>query len=150
MSLALFNPGNDCEREAAFFRFTVRCDRDLNTRIERAAKKAGVSPTTFVQRHFDRILERDRKTFDATNFDILGFSKRHHVGVGAARLYALLRSEADAQGSFKKSLLQIADHFQMSTSLAGQYRTALVEIGLVKRVRSDKNGPEAWRVLEEA
>jgi len=38
------------------YRFTVRCDRDTNAAIEKAAKAAGLSPTSFVQRHFDGIV----------------------------------------------------------------------------------------------
>lgn len=38
------------------YRFTVRCDRDTNAAIEKAAKAVGLSPTSFVQRHFDGIV----------------------------------------------------------------------------------------------
>ncbi|APH71425.1 hypothetical protein [Aquibium oceanicum] len=43
--------------EGAFYRYTVKCDRAFNAAIEKAARKAGVSATTFVQTHFDGILE---------------------------------------------------------------------------------------------
>ena len=43
--------------EGAFYRYTVKCDRAFNAAIEKAARKAGVSATTFVQTHFDGILQ---------------------------------------------------------------------------------------------
>ncbi|MBN9078543.1 MAG: hypothetical protein J0H84_20235 [Rhizobiales bacterium] len=148
MSLALFNPGNDVERAPSYFRFTVRCDRLTNMKIEKAAKKAGLSPSAFVQAHFDRILGGG-EGFDAKGFDFMAFSKRHHVGIGAARLYCLLRQEAGPDGAVKRTIYQIADGLSCSVSLAGQYRRSLVDIGLLKKVRPDNRGPEAWRVLEE-
>jgi hypothetical protein len=149
MSLALFNPGNDVERPPSFYRFTVRCDRLANMKIEKAAKKAGMSPSAFVQAHFDTILAGERKGFDASGFDFMAFSKRHHVGIGAARLYCLLRSEAGADGAVKRTVYEIADRLSCSVSLAGQHRRDLIDIGLLKKVRPDKRGPEAWCVLEE-
>jgi hypothetical protein len=149
MSLALFNPGDDREREAAFFRFTVRCDRETNRKIEQAARRAGLSSTAFVHAHFDRILGEKADAFDAGSFDPVAFARRHHVGVPVARLYCLLRSEAGPDGAIRSTVYQIADGLGVSTSLASQYRAALVDIGLLKRVRPDKRGAEAWRVLEE-
>lgn len=41
--------------DGSLYRFSVKCDRDTNRRIEREAAKRGMTPTTFVQRHFDQI-----------------------------------------------------------------------------------------------
>jgi predicted HicB family RNase H-like nuclease len=45
------------EPEPPFFRFAVRCDRDTNRAIEKAAKRAGMTANAFVQAHFARILD---------------------------------------------------------------------------------------------
>lgn len=45
------------EPEPPFYRFAVRCDRDTNRAIEKAAKRAGMTANQFVQRHFETILE---------------------------------------------------------------------------------------------
>lgn len=37
------------------YRFTVKCDRDTNREIEKLAKACNVSPTTYVQKHFETI-----------------------------------------------------------------------------------------------
>lgn len=45
------------EPEPTLFRYSVRCDRERNRAIERAAKRAGMTANQFVQQHFDRILD---------------------------------------------------------------------------------------------
>lgn len=45
----------DGEADSRFYRYSVKCDREQNQDIERRAKKAGMSPTTYVQQHFETI-----------------------------------------------------------------------------------------------
>lgn len=43
------------------YRYTVKCDRERSQAIEKAARAAGLSATSFVQRHFESILDDCRQ-----------------------------------------------------------------------------------------
>ncbi|ESY75543.1 hypothetical protein X740_31050 [Mesorhizobium sp. LNHC221B00] len=55
MAVSLSSP----EPAGLLYRFSVKCDRDMNAAIEKAAKAAGMSATGYVQSHFETILSSE-------------------------------------------------------------------------------------------
>ncbi|MER8540279.1 hypothetical protein NKH17_12570 [Mesorhizobium sp. M1334] len=143
----------EAERADAVYRYSVRCDRATSTRIEAAARKAGISVTAFVQRHFETILDaRPNATklasFDAAGFDAVEFSKRHHVTLMAARLWGTLRVHAGDNGHVQRFQTQLAEDIGCDHASTGRLITALLEAGLLETVRRGKQGaPAAYRVI---
>lgn len=46
----------DTEQPPLHYRYTVKCTRDDNRKIEKAAKALGMSATAYVQQHFDGLI----------------------------------------------------------------------------------------------
>ena len=116
--------------EGNHYRYVVKCDRAFNARIEKAAKAAGVSPTTFVQRHFDGILgNRVPGSSDPE-------APKRRIKVSDAERAAILkilRSAADAGGCVTMSYGQIAASSRCQTDKTRSCMADLVEDGtLVK------------------
>jgi hypothetical protein len=93
------------ERADSFYRFSVKCDRLTNLKIEAAARKAGMTVTSFVQQHFETILEEPAKPTAElpSNFDAPTFAKRHDVTIQAANLWFSLSTHA-RNGLVQRSL----------------------------------------------
>ena len=98
-----------------YYRYSVKCDRAFAARLDAEARKAGVSVTTLVQRHFETILgpaERtacDRHWFDAAQFDLPAFARRHAIPPMAARAWAAFAEASDAQRMVRRSIRDIGD-----------------------------------------
>ncbi|TIX23879.1 hypothetical protein [Mesorhizobium sp.] len=93
------------ERADSFYRFSVKCDRLTNLKIEAAARKAGMTVNGFVQRHFETILAVPAAhTADApARFDASSFAKRHGVTIQTANLWFSLSTHAH-NGLVQRSL----------------------------------------------
>ncbi|MER9056458.1 hypothetical protein [Mesorhizobium sp. M0910] len=145
----------EAERADAVYRYSVRCDRATSARIETAARKAGISVTAFVQRHFESILDArpiatKLASFDATEFDAAAFSKRHHVTLLAARLWANLRVHAGDDGVVQRFQTLLADDIGCDHASTGRLIAALIETCLLETVRKGKMGaPATYRVIGE-
>jgi hypothetical protein len=134
-----------------WYRYTVKCDRAFNRRIEAAAKKAGMTPGQFVQAHFDTILDRDgagpaipaRGTVDPVSF-----SRQHGVTLMAAKAFLDLAGRADENGLAKATLLVLAASAGSDNSSTGmKLRDELLEAGLLTDVqRSAGNGGSTYRI----
>jgi len=104
-SLALRDPN---ERTESFYRFSVKCDRLTNLKIEAAARKAGLSINSFVQRHFETILDAPLAAdVGKALFHAPTFAKRHGVSIQAANLWFSLSSHA-RNGLVQRSLKDLA------------------------------------------
>ncbi|OBQ68386.1 hypothetical protein EFV37_25190 [Mesorhizobium loti] len=105
-SLALRDPE---ERADSFYRFSVKCDRLTNLKIASAARKAGMSVNSFVQRHFETILDVAPASLAAqpTRFDAPSFARRHNVTIQAANLWLSLSTHA-RNGLVQRSLKDLA------------------------------------------
>lgn len=146
---------------AKWFRFTVKCDRAFNRRIEAAAKKAGLSPDQFVQAHFEAIL--DRPGLDGADAgerpaawrrmpeDPVSFSRKHGVTLMAARAFLHLAGRADEHGLARATLLGLAGAAGTDNSSTGQrLRDELLAAGLLTDVqRSAGNGGSTYRIVRE-
>lgn len=132
----------------ALYRFTVKCDRDRNAAIERAARKAGLSVNEFVQRHFDGIL-------DVGSPAAPGAPAAPARNAAAVRLAACLRNEvteamdqvwramarlADDDGQLACTQLVIAEEAGRSPASACRAVETLVARGLIEIVR-ESSGP---------
>ncbi len=141
---------------AKWFRFTVKCDRAFNRRIEAAAKKAGLSPDQFVQAHFEAIFDRDAEAQSARARDLAGadplsFSRKHGITLMAARAFLHLAGRADEDGLAKATLLALAGAAGSDNSSTGQrLRDELITAGLIADVqRSAGNGGSTYRIRRE-
>ncbi|OBQ72369.1 hypothetical protein A8145_06040 [Mesorhizobium loti] len=96
------------ERADSFYRFSVKCDRLTNLKIEAAARKAGMSVNSFVQRHFETILEAAPVAATVPErFDAPAFAKRHGVTIQAANVWFSLSTHA-RNGLVQRSLKNLA------------------------------------------
>lgn len=145
----------ETERADAFYRYSVRCDRATSAKIEAAARKAGVSVTAFVQRHFDGILDArpnapNLASFDAARFDAVAFSKRHHVSLMAAKLWCALRVHADENGNVQRFQTLLAQDIACDHASTGRLAKTLIDTGLLETVSKGKMGaPATYRVIGE-
>ncbi len=143
--------GGDLSRpefEERCFRFSVRCDRETNQRIETAARKAGLSVTAFVQQHFDTILDGPA---DAYGFSPDLFARRHGIGSKDAQLFGALRRLADSDGVVTGS---VAD-FAATAGWPGQHLNyhfkRLLKAGLVDTIAAARGGKKGtYRILQVA
>ncbi|RWO29607.1 MAG: hypothetical protein EOS10_22455 [Mesorhizobium sp.] len=153
--MGAFHRAENIDQAEALYRFSVRCDRAMNARIEAAARKAGISVTAFVQRHFDSILDARPNapklaTFDAAAFDAVAFSKRHHVALMAAKLWCALRVHADESGKVQRFQTLLAEDIGCDHASTGRLAKTLIDAGLLETVRKGKMGVGAtYRVIGE-
>lgn len=132
------------------FRFSVRCDRDTAHRIERAAKKAGLSPTSFVQRHFETILAPAEPISAAAAgaFDPIAFAVRHEIPLAQARLYGALAARRSADGYAAASLGDLAEATGADTFKIVRHNLArLVHAGLLERADERPGERGVYRLL---
>lgn len=140
--------------DALVFRFTVKCDRDTNREIEKLAKACNVSPTTYVQRHFETII---------------GGSERLQVPAKPAapsatppkpprikkpgpgeRIMAALVGAAGRDGMAHISQPALADAAQTSKPTLVKYLDRLIREGAVEITDNGHKGrPTAYRVLKQ-
>lgn len=143
---------NEPERADAYYRFSVKCDRATNAKIEGAARKAGVSATTFVQRHFETILKSKTAAPKAdAAFDAKAFASCNGISVTAARVWFWLHERADDMGEVTVSLMQISTVVGgASTTNSSRYRNELVDAGMIEQL-GRSNGPAGttYRVIGE-
>lgn len=133
-------------RSDQFYRFSVKCDRAMNARLQDAAREAGVSVTTLVQRHFETILDEPA---DDTGFSPDVFARKHGISVQAARLWKALSSAADGQGFATCTLHAIGAVAKVSQGRAGEYLGELVGIQLVRIIkRAASKFPGTYQIMQ--
>lgn len=88
------------EPAGIWYRFSVKCDRLTNAAIEKAAKAADMSPTSFVQSHFETILSGEPVRAPAirpagnARADV-DMAKSLGITLTALRLYRAMDERAD-------------------------------------------------------
>ena len=138
-----------------WFRFSVKCDRAFNRRIEAAAKKAGMTPGQYVQAHFETILDRAdaellaARVRDPAGGDPVSFSRKVGVTLMAARAFLHLAAAADEEGIARATLLGLAGAAGTDNTGTGQrLRDELIAAGLIEDVqRSAGNGGSTYRIV---
>lgn len=134
------------EFEERCFRFSVRCDRDFNQRIEKAARKAGLSVTTFVQRHFETILDEPA---DDAGFSLQVFARKHGISEQAARLWKAMHSMAGPDGEITGAAREFGKAAKLSQGVTSEHMAELIGAGLVTTLRRPvSNRAGAYRVEE--
>ncbi|QND60366.1 hypothetical protein [Mesorhizobium huakuii] len=117
----------EAEQAALHYRFTVKCTRDQNRKIEKAAKAAGQTPTTFVQQHFAS-LYAEPEPEPVT--DTRG-GERKHVSekVRAAMVAEIASLVADSPTglSVEISLRELGERCNVSVETASRAMAALVD-----------------------
>lgn len=97
-----------------WFRFSVKCDRAFNCRIEAAAKKAGLSPDQFVQAHFEALFDGDAADAAAQTrrvpsaIDPVSFSRKRGITLMAARAFVMLSGRAGDNGLATATIRDLA------------------------------------------
>ncbi|MCF6111973.1 hypothetical protein L2331_19050 [Mesorhizobium muleiense] len=137
-------------RADSFYRFSVKCDRLTNIKITAAARKAGMTVNSFVQRHFEAILDEPAAApapVQSEKFDAPSFAKRHGVPIMAANLWLSLSMHA-RNGLVQRAQKQLAA--DVGTDLAFPLIKRLVAAGLIEIV-SPAAGlkPAVYRLLGE-
>lgn len=122
---------DEVERADQFYRFSVKCDRAMNARLEAAARAAGVSVTTFVQRHFETILDEPA---DAAGFSPDVFARKHGVSSQAARMWNVMRKGVDSVGDVTGALRDFATAAKIGAGQGGECLSELVMASLVRIV----------------
>jgi len=110
------------------YRFSVRCDRDFNRRIEQAARADGLSVTAFVQRHFETILDEPP---DSSGFAPQSFARANGVSDQAARLWRAMRDAAAPDGEITGVPRAFCGAARISQGHASDYLAELTGAGLV-------------------
>lgn len=82
---------SDEGRADHWYRFTVKCGRADNARLEAMARREQVSVTALVQRHFETLLVPPKPAAPEGTFDAAEFAQRHGLTLPAARVYGALR-----------------------------------------------------------
>lgn len=163
MSMAWVETGEP--REDAFFRYTVRCDRATAKGIARAARKAGMSETAFVQAHFDAILKpkgevpkveqpqpaparalRDGpgalRPDDSLRAADLG------VPLAAVRLARVASAVADLAGVFENDTAKLSEATGIPRGNVTRTLLTLVHAGRMERLTTARPGEHArFRIL---
>nr|WP_292837298.1 hypothetical protein [Mesorhizobium sp.] len=131
--------------DARFYRFSVRCDREFNQQLEKAARRARVSVTTLVQRHFETILGVQ---VDDAGFDADAFARQHAVTSTAARLFNALRLRADADGTVTGSVEDFAALSGLPGGRLSYHFQLLFKADLVDTVVASRAGRKGtYRIL---
>lgn len=153
-------------RPESVMRFSVRCDRGRAAAIERAAKKAGMSATAFVQAHFETILDEAEPPVAEPGApkmaaaDIARGPGRNHpddrerasdlgLSMSALRLLRVVSLIASNDGTFVSDPEFLG---QSTNTVAGgihQMMRQLEVIGAVERVTKAVGSRKAiWRLLK--
>lgn len=119
------------------FRFSVRCDRDTNRRIAEAAAAAGLSPTSFVQKHFETILDEPA---DGAGFCPQRFARRHEVSEQAARLWRAMAAQAAPDGEVTAAARDFCRPAGIGQGIASECLAELIGVGLVRMLRRPVSG----------
>ncbi|AEH88171.1 hypothetical protein [Mesorhizobium opportunistum] len=100
------------EPAGIWYRFSVKCDRPTNAAIEKAAKAAGISPTSFVQKHFEAILGDPQtpaaRPAASARADV-DIAKSLGVTLTALRLYRALDERVDRSRNVAITNSDLAD-----------------------------------------
>lgn len=138
-----------------YYRFSVKCDREMNAKIEKAAKAAGMSPTSFVQKHFEAILSTARQPIDQPppivpaedvrrDFDI---AKSVGISVATLRLYRAMDRAKDGNGNVQISQLVLADLAGVAPASVKAFQQKLVRQRLIKELSPPGHRiPAIWHV----
>lgn len=140
----------DQVRDELWYRYSVRCDRAFSQRLEAAAKRAGVSATTFVQRHFEMILEAPApaEPFNAASFNALAFARRHAVPAAAAQIWREMRKRADGDGCLRISQTDLVIETGVPPGSIAKAMLALKDAGLVEQLSGSSAQGTKFRVTE--
>lgn len=128
----------DTERDDKHYRYSVKCDRTFAMRLDVAAAKAGMSVTSFVQAHFETILERPAPAvlppFDVASFDPVAFSRRTNVAIPASRIWAAMRERANTFGELNISQAEIERATGVALAAIPKLVLQLKEAGLLVQI----------------
>lgn len=130
---------SDEGRADHWYRFSVRCDRADNARLEAMARRSGVSVTTFVQRHFETLLSPPKIATEPTvsaDFDVADFARRHELTLPAARVYGALLAMAGADGTAVAKLEPLAQTANVGATSITKLVDRLEDLALIERLRS--------------
>lgn len=127
------------------FRYSVRCDREKSKRIEAAARKAGVSANTFVQQHFDAILDEPA---DETGFAAGPFARDHGISEAAARMWNAMRHNADSANVISGAVRDLAEMAKVAAGRGSDCLAELMDVRLIKLIaRAGNRHPSTYRVM---
>jgi hypothetical protein len=141
--------------ENLLYRFSVKCDRETNARIEKAAKKVGMTPTSFVQKHFEMILisgptavpppETPQPVDNRLDFDT---AKSLGITVGPLRLLRVMNKAKDGNGNLQISYRTLAEMAGVAPNSVDTFQKKLVRRGLIKQVQAPGHSrPAIWHVF---
>ncbi|MER8786859.1 hypothetical protein NKH71_03160 [Mesorhizobium sp. M0983] len=143
------------EPAGLYYRFSVKCGREMNAAIEKAAKAAGMSSSSFVQKHFDDILSTARQPIDSPpplvpaadgrrDFDV---AQSLGITVTTLRLYRAMDHAKDGNGNVQMSQLALAEAAGVAPASVKTFQQKLAQHRLVKQVAPPGHRiPAIWHV----
>lgn len=138
----------DSEPPPLHYRYTVKCDRDDNRKIERAAKALGMSPTAYVQQHFDGLFASEpAPAAPAATPGASADRKKVSEHVRAA-LVAEIASLAGERGRpVCIALRELGERCNVSTETASRAMIALIHDNRVEvAMPGGPNKPATYRI----
>ncbi|HEV2501458.1 MAG TPA: hypothetical protein VGV39_00185 [Mesorhizobium sp.] len=127
------------------FRYSVKCDRETNAAIERAARAAGISPTQFVQSHFESIFEAAQTVQpepDSTAAE-LALARSCGITVTQLRIHTAMKKQASQRGTFAGGVAAVHAATNIPTQTIRVMQSQLVKKGLLRRLKSAIGGTTA-------
>jgi hypothetical protein len=125
------------------YRFTVRCDRERNHAIEAAARSAGVSATTFVQQHFETILDamaaamaqtdKEVRSIEVSPFDAQ-LATLNGITAGELRVWRAVKAVEDDHGRAEIGVGAIAKFTGLTDGSVRVLLSRLVRGGHLARI----------------
>lgn len=119
----------DTEQPPLHYRFTVRCSRDDNRKIEKAAKALGLSATAYVQQHFDELIgEQSAPPQPAGSAPD---RKRVSETVRTALVNEIVSLSGEKRRPVCMALRELGQRCGVSTETASRAMIALVDAGRI-------------------
>ncbi|MER9278742.1 hypothetical protein [Mesorhizobium sp. M0522] len=131
-------------RDPGLFRFTVKCDRAMNAKIEKAARAAGISASSFVQNFFEKILDQPAVMASAEEIAEtrreIETARSCGITVSMLRIHRAMKDGASERGTFADGVGVIAEATGLPPSSIRVMMSKLVTAGLIRRLKSAARG----------
>ncbi|WP_054308937.1 hypothetical protein [Mesorhizobium sp. 1M-11] len=124
------------------YRYSVKCDRETNLAIERAARVAGISSNEFVQSHFEGILEVTLTVQPEPDNTAAELALARSVGITVTqlRVHTAMKAQASPRGTFSGGVTAIHQATNIPVPTIRVMLHKLIKIGLVRRLKSAVGG----------
>jgi hypothetical protein len=135
------------EPAGIWYRFSVKCDRPTNAAIEKAARKLGLTPTIFVQKHFEQILDGppvaikpEQEVEESATRSEKETAKSCGITVSMLRIHRAMKARASQRGTFSSGIAMIEQATGLPQSSIRVMMVKLDRAGLIRRLKGAGRG----------